>query len=316
MSPAWLSINVRARLWFAIRPQAIPHGADFIGMPRINTVPAPAQGTSVRKFEARFLGAPLLLIILAATSGTSWSQATLSLLGAGTPKLADSGDAQPVVLGLKVFSDVPGQVLGCSFYKSPANTGVHVVSLWDSTGKLLATKVAAGETPSGKQSVIFASPVAIAANQTFTCGYFAPAGRYAYDNPAFTVPLNVAPLHVPVNGGVYVYGTNGTLWPTRSYQSNYWVDVIFAPSTGSSTWISGTQFTTVGSTASVNLDYRGAFGFTGRVRHNLLLRQHQRARCGAGHHPLRWTWRTGGWNHVPLPGAVARLRRSTGPRTR
>ena len=251
MSPTWLSINVRARLWFAIRPQAIQHGADFISMPRTNSAPAPAQRSSVRKFRARFLGAPLLLIILAATSGTSWSQATLSLLGAGTPKLADGGDNQSVVLGLKVFSDVPGQVLGCSFYKSPANTGVHVVSLWDSAGKLLATKVAAGETASGKQSVMFASPVAIAANQTFTCGYFAPAGHYAYDNPGFTTPLNVPPLHVPVNGGVYVYGTDGTQWPTRSYQSNYWVDVIFAPSTGSSTWISGTQFTTVGSTASV-----------------------------------------------------------------
>src|SRR5678815_3150389 len=97
----------------------------------------------------------------------------------------------------------------------------------------------------------FTTPVAIAANQTFTCGYFAPAGHYAYDNPAFTAPLNGAPLHVPVNGGVYVYGTAGTQWPTRSYQSNYWVDVIFAPSTGSLAWISGTQFTPVGSTASV-----------------------------------------------------------------
>lgn len=220
-------------------------------MPRTNSAPAPAQRSSARRFEARFLGAPLLFIILAATSGTSWSQATLSLLGAGTPKLADSGDTQPVVLGMKIFSDVPGKVLGCSFYKSPANTGVHVVSLWDSAGKLLASNVATGETASGKQSVMFTTPVAIAANQTFTCGYFAPAGHYAYDNPAFTAPLNVAPLHVPVNGGVYVYGTAGTQWPTRSYQSNYWVDVIFAPSTGSLTWISGTQFTPVGSTASV-----------------------------------------------------------------
>jgi len=222
-----------------------------MGMPRTKGAPAPAQRRSDRRFESRFLCAPLLLILLAATSGTSWSQATLSLLGAGTPQLADGGDAQPVVLGLKIFSDVPGKVLGCSFYKSPANTGVHVVSLWDSAGKVLASKAASGETPSGKQSVIFTTPVAIAANQTFTCGYFAPAGHYAYDRPAFTAPLNVTPLHVPVNGGVYAYGTAGTQWPTRSYQSNYWVDVIFAPSTGSPTWISGTQFTTLGSTASV-----------------------------------------------------------------
>ena len=157
----------------------------------------------------------------------------------------------PLVLGVKTFSDVAGQILGCSFYKSPANTGVHVVSLWDSAGKLLATQVATAETPSGKQSVMFSSPVAIAANQTVTCGYFAPAGHWSYDKPAFTAQLNVPPLHVPINGGVYVYGAAGTQFPTGVSQRNYWVDVMFRAGAGASTWISDTNISTAGSTANI-----------------------------------------------------------------
>ena len=84
--------------------------------------------------------------------------AQVSIFGTGTPSVAASGDPRPLVLGVKIFSDVPGKVLGCSFYKAPANTGVHVVSLWDASGKLLATQTASGETASGKQSVLFSLP--------------------------------------------------------------------------------------------------------------------------------------------------------------
>jgi hypothetical protein len=117
-------------------------------------------------FCLRF-GAALLLTIVTVALGSAVAQTSLSVLGAGTPVLVDSGDTAPIVVGVRIFSDVPGQILGCSFYKAPANTGVHVVSVWDSAGKLLATQVATGETASGKQSVMFSTPVAVAANQVF-----------------------------------------------------------------------------------------------------------------------------------------------------
>ncbi len=178
----------------------------------------------------------------------------MNLFGAATPAIVDGGNSSAVVLGVKIFSDVPGQVLGCSFYKSPANTGVHVVSLWDSSGKLLATQVATAETASGKQSVLFSSPVPIAAKQTFVCGYFAPSGHFSYDHYAFTAQKDVPPLHVPVNGGLYTYGSQSTVWPTSSccLSSNYWVDVLFAPSTASTTWISGVNISPSGSGAGVS----------------------------------------------------------------
>ena len=199
-----------------------------------------------------FLGVALLLTMVTVTAGHSLAQTTVNLFGAGTPGVVDIGSPQPVVLGVKIFSDVAGRVLGCSFYKAPTNTGAHVVSLWDSAGKLLASQVAPAETSSGKQSVLFSSPVSIAAKQTFMCGYFAPAGHFSYDKSAFTVQKNVSPLHVPVNGGVYVYGTQPTRPPTSFWQGgNYWVDVLFSPSTGSTTWINSATGSTTGSTASV-----------------------------------------------------------------
>lgn len=177
----------------------------------------------------------------------------MSIFGDSAPVVVDSGNPSSILLGVRVFSDVAGQVLGCRFYKAPTNTGPHVVSLWDSTGKLLATQAASSETASGMQSIGFSVPVPIVAKQTYTCGYFAPHGHYSNDRNFFTTQKDVPPLHVPVNGGVYLYGTQATTFPTTVYlASNYWVDVMFLPSTGlATTWISGTQAAVVGSTASV-----------------------------------------------------------------
>jgi Domain of unknown function (DUF4082)/Viral BACON domain len=198
----------------------------------------------------------LIISVFMITRGQSSAQTTLSLFGNGTPRIVDSGGTQPLVLGVKVFSDVPGQILGCSFYKAAANTGVHVVTLWDSSGKVLATQTAGSETPSGKQSVMFPFPVSIAANQTVTCGYYSPNGHFSYDTGAFAVQKNVPPLHVPINGGVYVYGTQATAWPTGTWSaSSYWADVLFAPLTGSSsassTWISSAKLSAAGNTAAI-----------------------------------------------------------------
>ena len=184
-----------------------------------------------------------MLAWLALTSSALFAQNPVTLFGTNAPVVVDSANPNSILLGVRIFSDVAGQVLGCSFYKAPTNTGPHVVSLWDSAGKLLATQTATVETASGMQSVRFASPVPMAAKQIFTCGYFAPHGHYSNDRNVFTAQKDVPPLHIPVNGGVYRYGTEATTFPTTVYlASNYWVDVLFQPSTtGAMTWISATQ---------------------------------------------------------------------------
>jgi len=205
-----------------------------------------------RGLMPRLVGAPLLLIILLLPIDNSFAQTAVNLFGSSTPAVADSGDSKAVVVGVKIFSDVAGQVRGCSFYKALTNTGVHTVSLGDSVGTLLATEAATGETASGRQSVMFVTPVSIAAKQVFTCGYFAPNGHYSDDTNAFAVQKDVSPLHVPAEGGVYRYGTTPTAWPTYVAQaSNYGVDVVFAPLSGVATWISAANVNTTTSGATI-----------------------------------------------------------------
>ena len=89
-------------------------------------------------------------------------QRLLSLLDLGRAsrrRTPDSGDAHSVELGVKFTSEVFGTVTGVRFYKSAANTGTHIGSLWSASGQLLATATFTGETASGWQQVNFSTPV-------------------------------------------------------------------------------------------------------------------------------------------------------------
>ncbi len=170
-----------------------------------------------------------------------------SVFGSTIPALPDSGDGSPVQLGMKFKSDVNGTIQGIRFYKSSANTGTHVGSLWSSTGTLLASATFTSETATGWQNVSFSTPVNISAGTVYIAGYYAPKGHYAqssghmYNNPS-PMPLGNAsldsgPLHALRNtpsspNGLYLYAS-GSTFPTNTYNAeNYWVDVNFTP-TGS-----------------------------------------------------------------------------------
>jgi hypothetical protein len=158
---------------------------------------------------------------VAVISSTSslWSTST-------TPATVDSGDAQSVELGTKFTSDVDGYITGLRFYKSAANTGTHTGSLWTASGQLLATVTFTNETASGWQQANFSSPVAITAGTTYVVSYHTNSGHYSVSRNYFASQFTSGSLHVPVNGGVYRYGSSGL--PNQSYQaSNYWVDVLF-----------------------------------------------------------------------------------------
>jgi hypothetical protein len=160
------------------------------------------------------------------------------------PRPLDSGDSNSVELGVKFQSDVSGHVTGIRFYKAAANTGTHIGSLWTSGGSLLASATFTNETASGWQTLKFATPVAIQANTTYVAGYFDPAGHYTatdsyfYPQPAPTPlggaidarpPVQAVPTATSANG-VYTYSTV-SVFPTHTFSaSNYWVDVLFAPS--------------------------------------------------------------------------------------
>ena len=50
----------------------------------------------------------------------------------------------PVELGVKFTSDVAGTITGIRFYKSAANTGTHIGSLWTADGTRLASATFTG----------------------------------------------------------------------------------------------------------------------------------------------------------------------------
>jgi hypothetical protein len=156
-----------------------------------------------------------------------------------TPGTSDTDQSQPVELGVKFTSSSSGFITGVRFYKGVNNTGTHVGNLWSSTGTLLASATFTGESASGWQQVNFSSPVAITANTVYVASYFSPTGDFAVDRNYFNTATTSPPLQALQNGAsgpnaVYNYGSSSA-FPTTSFSaSNYWVDVVFNSSGGSS----------------------------------------------------------------------------------
>jgi hypothetical protein len=152
------------------------------------------------------------------------------------PSTVDSEDPGSVELGVKFSSSVSGAITGIRFYKAATNTGTHIGSLWNAEGTLLASATFTNETASGWQLVTFSEPVPIAAGTTYVAGYFAPNGHYSATSAAFgsagieNPPLTALSNSAAAGNGVYAY-TSSSIFPSNSYNStNYYVDVLFAPS--------------------------------------------------------------------------------------
>ncbi len=201
-------------------------GAPLVAGPDTFTVQvtdggSPAQ-TATSQFTINVAAPPSFYAIWAATT---------------LPLVADAGADSPVELGVKFRSDVSGAISGIRFYKSSANTGAHIGNLWSATGTNLASATFTNETASGWQQVNFASPVAITAGTVYVASYHGTVGHYADDENYFaTAGVDNVPLHALQDGisgsdGVFAYGPGSTFPATGFNSSNYWVDVVFVPST-------------------------------------------------------------------------------------
>ena len=150
------------------------------------------------------------------------------------PGVLDSGESTALELGVKFRADLDGYLTGIRFYKSTGNTGTHIGNIWTTTGVLLGSVTFTGESASGWQQAIFASPVQVNAGTTYVASYFTSTGHYAFDQNYFSADVDNVPLHAPSNAngggnGVYVY-TAGSAFPNLSYNSsNYWVDIVYVP---------------------------------------------------------------------------------------
>ena len=144
------------------------------------------------------------------------------------PVIVQDPDTGGVTLGVRWFSDQPGQVVAIRFYKGGAQGGnSHTVRLYNAAGAILATAVSSGETSAGWQRVNLAAPVPVAADTEYRAAVFWPAGRYPATNNFFAAQHNNPPLHAyATSNGVYAYAASMG-FPTSTWQaSNYFVDPI------------------------------------------------------------------------------------------
>jgi hypothetical protein len=193
-----------------------------------------------------------------------------------TPTTIDPGDTHSTEAGVVFRADADGYIAGIRFYKAPANTGTHKGNLWSNSGGLLGTADFSNETASGWQQVTFSRPIPVAANTPYVGSYFAPVGHYSGDSQFFaTAGFDAPPLHALQNGvagsnGIYIYSSTSA-FPTSTYNAaNYWVDVIYLPTTtysaaGSITGAGGANATlnlSGAKTTTITADASGNFNFS------------------------------------------------------
>ena len=150
-----------------------------------------------------------------------------------TPTTVDSGDGNPVELGVKFTTDVGGTINGVRFYKASTNTGTHVGSLWTTTGTLLARRRSA------------TSPRRAGSRSLLEPGHDQPQHDLHRRVLRAQRPLLGRPARVHVGRGQLHRCTRSptgraptasmctapaSTFPTSTFSaSNYFVDVVFAP---------------------------------------------------------------------------------------
>ena len=187
-----------------------------------------AGSTTISATLASVTGSSLLTVQSAPAVLTIWPNTAI-------PQWVDSGPDNAVALGVKFNSDVAGTITGIRFYKAVANTGAHIGNLWTTNGTRLATVIFSNETTSGWQQALFATPVTITSNTVYVASYHANNGHYSCDVNYFSEKgVDNPPLHALAHGvsggnGVYCYDEN-SLFPNQTWNAaNYWVDVVFQP---------------------------------------------------------------------------------------
>jgi hypothetical protein len=176
----------------------------------------------------------------AAGTSSAWTDAT-------RPANSASNDSRKVELGMRFKPVTDGTIRGARFHKDVRNTGTHTATLWTDDGKALTTATFANETASGWQNVQFSKPVTVKAGQSYVISYLAPNGHYSYDYRYFQKTVTRGSIKTSANAGLYRYGGG---FPKNTFRaSNYWVDVIFAAATSTTSVPTSAPASTTSTTA-------------------------------------------------------------------
>ena len=146
-----------------------------------------------------------------------------------TPNYPDNTDNVPYELGMKFQTLQSGHITAIRYYKAEDEpVGGHTGWIWDSTGKPLGSVVFTNETSYGWQQATLATPVAVAANTTYTVSVNVSSFYVSTPSGLATPPTPNGPLQALIGGGV-LNKTPGA-FPTTSFQnSNYFRDVVLGP---------------------------------------------------------------------------------------
>lgn len=150
-----------------------------------------------------------------------------TIWGTATPaKLVSHRDRAGVEVGTRFTAVKSGNATGVRFFKTRANTGKHVGTLWTSDGRRLGTATFTRESASGWQTATFRKPIALRAGTTYVVSYYAPRGGYA-DTYNYRGLSRSSALSVKPGAGVFRYGPSSR-FPNRVWRnSQYWVDLTF-----------------------------------------------------------------------------------------
>jgi hypothetical protein len=107
------------------------------------------------------------------------------------------------------------------------------------------------------------------AGTVYTASYHESGGSYGFTFGYFTVPIDDPPLHAVTGNGVFAYGATSA-FPTQVFHnSNYSVDVVFAPSGPSSAVHPASNVQAVAqSSTNIELTWIGASEGNGELVHN------------------------------------------------
>lgn len=156
-------------------------------------------------------------------------------------------DEREVEVGMRFTTSASGTVSAIRFLKAPGSGDTHRVSLWNRKTRI-ATAVSTNETTSGWQSVSLPSPVTLKAGNVYVVSYHTT--RYMATNDYFRTEKRSGPLTAAaIRNGVYAYGQSS--FPALTWRSsNYWVDVVFTASAGSTSTTSATSTTSTSTTST------------------------------------------------------------------
>lgn len=146
--------------------------------------------------------------------------------GATPPATGDGGPDSAVNLAVRFTVSVAGWITHIRYWKSAANTGTHIVHLWE-TGAIKTTDTALLEVDDAWNEVALSVPFAISTGIEYMASYHTEVGHYAVDAHYFDSAVTSGALTGPITAGKFGYGDASTFPSSDFNNGSYGVDVRF-----------------------------------------------------------------------------------------